>query len=202
MSTKEKKRDTKQNEKTILDIQKSNELSDRSRYNLDLVNGWISSADSKIGTFGTVFAVVAAVFVYVADMIFSYVDNSVLVNPILLTWSTFFAVSSFLALVVAIILCLVALRPSLKSKFSRKFKKISYFSIFYEDIARIESADEYIRIAKESTRDKFTDEVMREIYFNSRICSNKMHLFKNAFIASILSIIFYVSWILFYVLAY
>ena len=202
MSTKKEKRSTEHEKSTMPDIQKNNEQLDRSRYTLDLVNGWISSADSKIGTFGTVLAVVAAVFVYIADKLFSYVDTSVLTNPLLLTWSKIFAVLSSVTLVIAVLYCLLSLSPSLQSSFSCKVKNINHFSIFYEDIARMDSAEEYIRLAKESTEENFTDEVMRETYINSGICSKKMHRFRKGAIASVLSIIFYIGWILFYILAY
>jgi hypothetical protein len=202
MSTKKEKRSTEHEKSTMPDIQKNNEQLDRSRYTLDLVNGWISSADSKIGTFGTVLAVVAAVFVYIADKIFSYVDTSVLTNPLLLTWSKIFAVLSSVTLVIAVLYCLLSLSPSLQFSFSCKVKNINHFSIFYEDIARMDSAEEYIRLAKESTEENFTDEVMRETYINSGICSKKMHRFRKGAIASVLSIIFYIGWILFYILAY
>ena len=183
-------------------MQKNIKQTDQSKYNLDLVNGWIASADSKIGTFGTVLAVVAAVFVYIADKIFSYVDTNVLTNPLLLTWSTACAVMSSVTLVIAILYCLLSLSPSLKSAFSCKTENVNRFSIFYEDIARINSAEEYIRLAKESTEEMFTEEVMRETYINSGICSKKMHRFRKAAVASVLSILFYIGWILFYALAY
>ena len=64
------------------------------------------------------------------------------------------------------------------------------------------SAEEYIRLAKESTEEMFTEEVMRETYINSGICSKKMHRFRKAAVASVLSILFYIGWILFYALAY
>ena len=61
-------------------------LFEKSKYGLDLVNGWISSADSKIGTFGAVYAVVVAVFVYISENFFSKVDFKNLKNKILLQW--------------------------------------------------------------------------------------------------------------------
>lgn len=202
MSTKEKKINTKQKKLTNPILLDNNEQSDRMRYNMDLVNGWISCADSKIGTFGTVFAVVAAVFVYIADMIFSNVDTTDLSNPLLLTWSNISALLSFLTLILAIILCLFALNPSLKSSCSCKKINTNHFSIFYEDIFRMVSGEEYIRLAKKTTEEQFTNELMREIYINSGICSKKMHLFRIGIVVSILSIIFYLMWVLFYVLAY
>ena len=202
MSTKKKKREKESEPSTLPDMQKNIKQTDQSKYNLDLVNGWIASADSKIGTFGTVLAVVAAVFVYIADKIFSYVDTNVLTNPLLLTWSTACAVMSSVTLVIAILYCLLSLSPSLKSAFSCKTENVNRFSIFYEDIARINSAEEYIRLAKESTEEMFTEEVMRETYINSGICSKKMHRFRKAAVASVLSILFYIGWILFYALAY
>ena len=143
-------------------LQDNDKQTDRTRYNLDLVNGWISSADSKIGTFGTVFAVVAAVFVYIADMIFSNVDTSDLSNPLLLTWSNVFAVASFMTLVSAILLCLWALKPSLKSSCLFKRNITNRFSIFYEDISKIVSEEEYmVRVSKVNTSFSLVDSYVR-----------------------------------------
>lgn len=202
MSTEKKKRDTQHDPSTMSDIQKINDQSELSRYNLDLVNGWIASADSKIGTFGTVLAFVAAAFVYIADKIFSYIDTTVLINPLLLACSKVYAAISVISLVTAVFYCLLALSPSLKSALSSKAQNANNFSIFYEDIAKMSSAEEYIRLAKESTEEMFTDELMRETYINSGICSRKMHRFRKGAIASVICILFYIGWILFYFLAY
>ena len=77
-------------------------LFEKSKYGLDLVNGWISSADSKIGTFGAVYAVVVAVFVYIADKFFATVDCTNVINPILLQWSKYSAIAAIVSVLITI----------------------------------------------------------------------------------------------------
>lgn len=177
-------------------------LFEKSKYGLDLVNGWISSADSKIGTFGAVYAVVVAVFVYIADKFFATVDCTNVINPILLQWSKYSAIAAIVSVLITIFFCLWSLSPSFTSVFSKKQCTVNQFSLFYDDVAKVSSVGEYVKLAKEVSDEQFTEEIMKETYYNSEICSKKMHRFKKGVIAAVSSILFYAGWILFFYLAY
>ena len=198
MSTEKTGKNTKGNRKATqisgqtVPVDKSNkDLLERSKYSLDLVNGWIASADSKISTSCGIISVVVAVLVFVAENILSKVDTA---NGIVESWKWGFFITVVCALItflLSLFFHFFALNPSFfpdKKKNDRTPKKKC--NIFYEDIKDYKGTEEYISVAREMSEDQFIDDILREVHINSDICSKKMHRFRIglwlAFIAIVL----------------
>ncbi|MDD6069693.1 MAG: DUF5706 domain-containing protein, partial [Clostridiales bacterium] len=97
---------------------------------------------------------------------------------------------AFAVACVTFLVCLwyyfLALNPSLISSKS-EIEKPKY-SIFYKDISRFANVDAYMECTKDVTEEAFNQELMREIYINSDICTKKMQRFKTGMWCSVISI--------------
>lgn len=168
----------------------NSDLIDRSKYSLDLINTWIISADSKIGTSCGIVSVVEAILVFIAENVLSKIDTT---NGAVEPWRTLFIVSMLLAIItflVALYFHINALSPSFFSgKWRGKRNEKKKCLIFYEDIKDYKDAEEYINAVKEVSEDQFVDDILREVYCNSDICSKKMHIFKKGLWMAFVSII-------------
>ena len=90
-------------------------------------------------------------------------------------------------------------------KVKNKLKKIKddkkpKYSIFYDEIKDFEKADEFVKAAKAANAEMFNEEILKEIYYNSGICSKKMHWFRKGAIASFVTIALSLLAALFYFL--
>ena len=107
MNTSKTNTDTKGNrkgaapqEKPIPEEKHDTGLMERSKYSLDLINTWITSADSKISTSCGIVSVVVAVLVFVAENILSKIDRT---NGAIEPWKTWFIITSTGAMITFIL---------------------------------------------------------------------------------------------------
>lgn len=186
MSTEKTGKNTRGNRKPTqisahtVPVDKSNKgLLERSKYSLDLVNGWIATADSKISTSCGIVSVAVAVLVFVAENILSKVSTA---NGIIDPWKTRFLIAVVLttiAFLLSLFFHILALNPSFFSgKGKSNDNKKKKCNIFFEDIKEYKDAEEYICSVRKMSEDQFIDDILRETYANSDICSKKMHRLK------------------------
>lgn len=147
---------------------------------LNLINYWITSADNKIEIAMAIYSVIFSIFGYFGfDKISEYKKiNSCAFWPI------------FIALIVSVIIFAISIFfyvSALVPRFTG-FEKKDY-SIFYEEIKLFKDKNEYIESVMNSDQINYNEELMSEAYFNSKICSKKMHKFKAGIILSLIAII-------------
>lgn len=197
MSTSRTRKDTTEKikaatpqEKNVPEEMRDSGLLERSKYSLDLINTWITSADSKISTSCGIVSVVVAVLVFVVENILSKIDTA---NGAIEPWKTLFIVAALIAVIMFLISLFCHLRALSPSFFSGKDKskqsKKEKCCIFYEDIKDYKNADEYIRAVRKMSEDQFVDNILQEAYCNSDICSKKMHEFKKGLWTAFASIV-------------
>lgn len=194
-----------QQEKAATSSESSSSLLERSQYSLDLVNSWINGADTKVSISCGVFSVIIAVIVFAAENILGKLERPEQINCLMYTWFQFILCITVIAFLVSIFFHLWAINPCFFSeadsskKLSKKKSVKPAFSIFYDEIRSFESPADYINAAKNVLEDQFTDEVLKEVYYNSKICSQKMRRFKIGItLAGITIVLSIVSCILYY----
>ena len=196
MSTSKTRKDTKGNrkgaapqEKPIPEKKHDSGLLERSKYSLNLINTWITSADSKISISCGIVSVVVAVLVFVAENLLSKIDRT---NGAIEPWRTLFIIAALIAASTFLLSLFCHIRALSPSFFSGKDKseqsKKEKCCIFYEDIKDYKGTEEYIRVVREMSEDQFVDDILREVYCNSDICSKKMHEFKKGLWIAFVSI--------------
>jgi len=156
------------------------------KYTLELVNGWINNADIKISIACGISSVVLAVIAFGAENILGdLAKNNGLNGYVMPLFGLAFAVAC-VTFLVSLWYYFLALNPSLISSKS-EIEKPKY-SIFYKDISRFANVDAYMECTKDVTEEAFNQELMREIYINSDICTKKMQRFKTGMWCSVISI--------------
>ena len=182
MSTPKTRKDTKGNRKGAVPQENSipgekhdSGLLERSKYSLDLINAWITSADSKISTSCGIVSVVVAVLVFVAENILSKIDRA---NGAIEPWKTLFiitAAGSVFTFILSLFFHLLALSPKFfAGKNTGDQSKNKKCNIFYEDIKDYKDAEDYICAVRKMTENQFVDDVLLETYCNSKICSRRI----------------------------
>lgn len=209
MNTSKTNTDTKGNrkppvaqEKTVSEGKNDSGLLDRSMYCLDLINGWITSADSKISTSCGIVSVVVSVLVFVLENALSKIDIS---KGTIEPWKTLFIITGLgavIAFVSSLFFHFFALSPNFftgQNKGNHSKKKCN---IYYDDIKDYKDAEDFISTVRKMPKDQFVDDVLWEIYSNSEICSRKMHRFKiglwGAFTSIVLILVCAVCYFLMY----
>ena len=197
MSTPKTRKDTKGNrkgaapqEKPIPEVKHDSGLLERSKYSLDLINTWITSADSKISTSCGIVSVVVAVLVFVAENILSKIDRTIgAIEP----WKTLFiitAAGSVITFILSLFFHLLALSPKFfAGKNTGDQSKNKKCNIFYEDIKDYKDAEDYISAVRKMTENQFVDDALLETYCNSKICSTNLHRFKRGLWTAFASIV-------------
>ena len=184
---------------------------DRSKYSLELVNGWIIAADTKVSISCGVFSVMAAVLVFIAENTLDKIDKSVEVNACFYNWFAIAGIISAITFLISVLLHLKAIYPSFESEEHRKWicrnhvkdkTKQNAFSLFYNKIRLFESSEEYIQSVRDCSEIQFEEELLREVYFNSKICTKKMVTFRYGILFGGLSIFLIVICSIFYYCAY
>ncbi len=176
----------------------SSSLLERSKYSLDLVNTWINVADTKVSISCGVFSVIIAVIVFVAENLLGKLDEPEQINGHIYTLFLIAVLITVIIFLVSIFFHIGAISPSFFSgsksskKQSKKRAVQPTFSIFYDEIRAFKNPADYVEAAKGISEEQFTDEILKEVYCNSKICSKKMRRFKVgivfAFMAILLSI--------------
>ena len=154
---------------------------DRNEYTLDLVNSWINSADQKIGTAFGIFSAIFAAFSFLVGTNLKSIKESNCCWYYVLLVLTIIAVLVFIA---GLYFFFRALKPSFTSD-----NKECKYSIFYEEIKSFPKATDYVEVSRKASDEQFEEELIKEVYYNSRICSKKMHSFKNGLILSSIAIL-------------
>ena len=186
-------------EKASGSSESSSTLLERSQYSLDLVNTWINVADTKVSISCGVFSVIIAVIVFVAENLLGKLDEPEHVNRYIFTLFHISVVITVVMFLVSIFFHIRAISPSFFSgsksskKQSKKRAVQPAFSIFYDEIRAFENSADYVKAAKGVSEEQFTDEILKEVYYNSTICSQKMRRFKSgicfAFVAILMCIV-------------
>lgn len=173
---------------------------DNNKYTFDLVNSWINNADTKVSVSCGISSVVFAV-------ILSWVENYLKDMTVLETSNVSLLLASKILFLIAIVSFLFslwfhfwALNPSLTS-LKKKQKEEPVYSIFFEDIKRFKSTEAFITCVDEASIKDFNEEVLKEIYINSDICSKKMRRFRRGMWLSVTAIAFAVISGMIYVVA-
>ena len=115
---------------------------------------------------------------------------------------------SVISFLISVFLHLKAIYPSFESEEERNWfcrilhknnKKQHVFSLFYNEIRLFESPEEYIQSVRDCSEIQFVEELLREVYFNSKICTKKMVTFRHGILFGVLSIfLIFISSILYY----
>lgn len=154
---------------------------------LDLVNSWIVAADTKVSIICGVFSAVFAVIVYFADSVLS--DRTLIEGQQYACWnkiSMILACAALVAFLLSLLFMVLTVSPKLyKADKNRKGK----YSIFYEEIADFKDAKSFVDCANKSTKIEYNEEILNEIYLNSKICSRKMKQFGISLWLSFASIV-------------
>ena len=184
------------NDKTTL-------LLDQAKYTLELVNSWIIAADEKVSVSCGVFSVMAAAIVFAAEKILEGTYKCGAVNAVIYKWFIVVGVIAIFTFLVSIFFHLLAINPSFKAEEnSESGNKQQEFTLFYDKIRRFENAEDYIQSFRNCSEKQFEEEVLREVYINSGICTNKMKRFKRGIWLGWISILLIVSSSILYYCAY
>lgn len=203
----EQQKNLDENEKKNDDI--NNDVNDieRNKYVFELVNMWISNADNKINIAFAMLSAVVAVVVFITDSLLSDIPVSQNARPCMLNIFYCLAIFAGVCFCLSILFYLLSVIPRLTSDKSIKDKlkknkeeKKAKYSIFYDEIKDFEKAEHYVEAAKAADLEVFNEELLKEIYYNSDICSKKMHWFRCGGVASFATIILSLIAALFYFL--
>lgn len=180
---------------------------ERNKYVFELVNMWIGNADNKINIAFAMLSALVAVVVFITDNLLSDLPISQNACPCYLEMFHIAAVIAALCFCLSIFFYVCSIIPRLTSDktIKNKLKKIKddkkpKYSIFYDEIKDFEKADEFVKAAKAANAEMFNEEILKEIYYNSGICSKKMYWFRKGAIASFVTIALSLLAALFYFL--
>lgn len=156
---------------------------DQNKYIFDLINQWIQHAENK--------ASLLLAFVVALSGIIQFVCSKLIIPTYETSPKIFIIFIIVLTLVIiffiiSIIFFLTVIFPSLTSYNSTGNK----YSIFFKDIASFQSFDSYYKLVIETNDKQFNEEIIKEIYINSKICSKKMKHIKLAIISFIIALVF------------
>lgn len=157
------------------------------KYTLDLINGWINNADSKISIACGISSVVLAVIALVAEQILGNMAENSTLNGYVIPFFVVAAVIAGITFLGSLWYYFLALNPSLLSG-ETPISKPKY-SIFYKDISKFSNIDDYMQCVEKATEDDFYKELLQEIFINSHICTKKMQRFKIGMRLSVISIL-------------
>ena len=154
---------------------------ERNEYVLNLINGWIVSADNKISVAFAIFSALFAMTNY-----FSIKDLDIISGlSVTAFWTLIgFLFISLLLFMTSLVFFFLCLKPSLDSNARRK-----QYSIFYDEVATFDKAKDYVKACEKATIAEYNEELCSEIYYNSKICSSKMQKFIIGLVFSLISII-------------
>ena len=160
------------------------DLIDRCTFSYEQTKGWIENADNKVSVAFGVFSAVFAAFSFLSEHYLVAPQSAKLIEA----WKKVHDISAIISIVVMIIavgLFAVAIIPNLKSNSKKPTEK--KYPIFYGDISRMDKKT-YKEKMLSGNEDDFADELIEEIYYNSKICSRKMTCYKCGVILSLSAI--------------
>lgn len=162
----------------------NNELpnNDKALYSYDLVNGWIANADNKVSVSCAVFTGAFGVITFISEKI----DKGSGICVTNECWRTIYSYSfviSIVAFFLAILFYSFAIFPNLKS-YGIDHNK---YPIYFGDIQSLKYEEYYDYVTAGNNQD-YLNEIIRECWFNSRICMKKMKRYRCALVFSIIAI--------------
>lgn len=175
---------------------------EQDQFILEQMNTWINNADTKVSVSCGLIAAVFAIIAFFCENYATEISSQIVAkHPCLLFWAVFFACIAAITFFIALLYYFSAIAPRFWG-FKKNQKNQPEYSIFFEDISTFASVDDFVDCAMHTTEKQLHDEIRKEIYFNSKICSKKMHNYKIGLIVSIFSIFLaIVATVLFIVLA-
>ena len=168
---------------------------ERNKYIFELVNMWIANADNKINVVFAMLSAVVAVIAFVAEHLLSKMTisqnarlglrNAFYIVIIIAMGCFCLSISFYVASVIP------RLTSDKTKKLCLKHKEMKQprYSLFYDEIKDFKKPEDYVEAAKKASIDIFNEEILKEIYYNSGICSIKMKCFKWGVIASFVTIV-------------
>lgn len=158
---------------------------ENNKYVLEQINSWINNADSKVGMACGITSVVMAVIAIIAESILGEMDTKNLNLGAMSLFYLFLIVAS-VTFVISLSFYFLAINPSLIS--GQSDIEGPKYSIFFKDIAKFQGADALMESYKEASLEDFNKELIREIYMNSGICTDKMKYFKKGMWISVIAV--------------
>lgn len=146
------------------------------KYNLDLVNHWIDSADSKIEIAFGIFSTILTAFSIFAGISLKEIESNCKCWYYVLLVLTIIAMCVF---AVGLGFFFFALKPNLSSA-DRQHE----YSIYYKEIQTFSNAKEYAESCDKAAKCDFEKELISEIFYNSKICTKKMIRFNRGLVLS------------------
>ena len=160
------------------------------KYVLDTINSWIASADNKVSIYCGMYSVVIAAITFAANRLLSELHvSSDVVNQCAHNIFTVCVVVAIATFLVSTVFYTLSVKPKLLGeKYGKKGKKKEY-SLFYANISKFRDSDEFVSAVKNSNRKDYYQELLKEVYYNSVVCTKKMKCFQIAVVSSALSVI-------------
>lgn len=160
---------------------------DEIKYHMDLVNGWISNADNKINIAFAILSLIFSAFgVYTSTKLDVFVEGEL---TCLMKWFIIIASFSVLLFIVSLVFFLSALYPNLVGKHK---SDDDLNLIFYEDVNQLK-CKKFINKYSNMEKDEYKNFLIEEIYYNSKVCSGKMHKFSWGIIFTGFFILFVIA---------
>lgn len=160
---------------------------EQQKYIYGLINGWIENADAKVSISCAVFTGVFGVITFLAEYFVkdAFVSSGGDCRSCIRTACL---VASVVTILLATVCYAKAIIPNLNSNdvIGQVNKK---YPIFYGDISSIKLED-YQEKMREGKDQDIADELVLEIWYNSKICINKMVWYKRGVQCSLVAIAF------------
>lgn len=159
------------------------------KYILDIINSWIASADNKVSIYCGMYSAVIAAITFAANHLLSGLHaSSNDVNQMAYTIFSLCVVIAIITFLVSIVFYTLSVKPKLLGKKCSKKGRRQEYSLFYANIASFEDPDEFVDAVKNSNRQDYYQELLKEVYYNSDVCTEKMKSFQIAVISSAVSV--------------
>lgn len=176
---------------------------EQSKYILSLVNSWITNADNKVsiscGIFTGMFGVI------------SFLATQIKEPTVVASINTYYQFFYWATLIIGLIMMIIslqfyvrALNPVIRSSKDEVGQETITNSVpvFFRDIANFDDIDKYIKSFRASNEIGLTDEILKEIFINSKICEKKMRMCKDALWHSLFAVLFAVVSFVAHILMY
>lgn len=175
---------------------------EQDQFVLEQTNAWINNADTKVSvSCGLISAVFAIIAFFCENFATEISRKTVMMYPSLFFCAVTCAIAAVLAFLIALLFYFSAISPHFWG-FKKNQKIQPKYSIFFEEISAFSCVGKYVDCVMHATEKQYHEEIRKEIYFNSQICSEKMHKYKIGLIISFLSLLLAIAaTVLFIVLA-
>lgn len=147
---------------------------DELEYHMDLVNSWILNTDNKINISFAILSVIFSAFgIFTSTKISKLFENDVTFLKILFS---IFAIMSIFIFLISLRFFYKSLKPNVMGTKECGYVGQDLNILFFNNVRHLSYKCFYNRY-KHLNLDKYKDYLIEEIYYNSLICSKKMHNF-------------------------